>query len=140
MAKEILRDCYIEIDGADLSNRASAVTIEEPADEVDTSTFGGDYHEIDRGLKDATMTVSFFQDFAASSVDAVLGPLHESGEEFTVVVRPRKSDGMSDTNPERRMIGRLFNYSPLAGGVGEASTTDVTIRNASQAGITRHPS
>jgi hypothetical protein len=140
MPKLILRDCFIEVDGTDLSGRASSVTIDEPADEVDTSTFGGGYHEVDRGLKDATITIAFFQDHASGSVDQVLGPLHESGDEFLVRVRPVKGSAQSATNPERRMIGRLFNYSPIAGAVGEASTTDVTIRNASQSGITRHPS
>lgn len=140
MAKLILRDCYIAIDGTDLSNRASAVTIETPSDEVDVSSFGGGFHEIERGLRDATITITFFQDHAAASVDAVLGPLNESGDVFLVQVRPVKASPASATNPERRMYGRLFNYSAIAGSVGEASTTDVTIRNASEEGVWRVPS
>lgn len=140
MAKLILRDAFIDIDGVDLSNRASAVTIEEPGDEVDVSTFGGQYHEVDRGLMDATVTISFYQDHDAGSVDDVLNPLHKSADPFLIRVRPVKADPQSATNPERRMIGKLFNYSPIAGAVGEASTTDVTIRNNSERGITRHPS
>jgi hypothetical protein len=140
MGKLILRDCFIEIDSVDLSNRASSVTIDTPADEVDVSSFGGGFHEIDRGLKDATITIAFFQDHDANKVDDVLNDLHESGDAFLVRVRPVKGTAQSATNPERRMIGRLFNYSPISGAVGEASTTDVTIRNASQEGVTRHPS
>jgi len=140
MGKLILRDCYIAIDGSDLSNRASAVTIETPADEVDVSSFGGDYHEIDRGLKDATITVTFFQDHDANSVDDVLNPLNDSGDAFLIQVRPVKASAASATNPERRMVGKLYGYSPIAGSVGEASTTDVTIRNASEAGVWRVPS
>jgi hypothetical protein len=140
VSKLILRDCFIEIDGEDLSNRASAVTVEEPGDEVDVSSFGGQYHEVDRGLLDATMTVTFFQDHDSGSVDDVLQPLHKSGDPFLIRVRPVKAASMSATNPERRMVGKLFNYSPIAGAVGEASTTDVTIRNASESGVTRHPS
>lgn len=140
MAKEILRDCFVEIDGVDLSHRCSAVTLDEPADEVDVSTFGGGYHEIDSGLLDATITLTVFQDFETDQVDDTLQPLHKSRDPFLIRIRPRKSDGLGATNPERRMIGKLYNYSPLAGAVGEASTTDVTIRNASERGITRHPS
>ena len=140
MGKLILRDCYIAIDGTDLSNRASAATIETPADEVDVSSFGGDYHEIDRGLKDATITITFFQDHDSGSVDDVLNPLNDSGDAFLIQVRPVKASAASATNPERRMIGKLYGYSPIAGSVGEASTTDVTIRNASEQGVWRVPS
>lgn len=140
MGKVILRDCYLAIDGVDLSNRATSVTIETPSDEVDVSTFGGGFHEIDRGLRDATITPTFIQDYDAGSVDAVLDPLNESGEEFLVQVRPVKADPASATNPERRMIGKLYGYSPIAGSVGEASTTDVPIRNSSDRGVWRVPS
>jgi len=140
MGKLILRDCYTAIDGTDLSNRASAATIDTPSDEVDTSTFGGGFHEIDRGLRDATITITFYQDHDSGSVDDVLNPLNDSGDVFLVQVRPVKSSSASATNPERRMYGRLFNYSPIAGSVGEASTTDVTIRNADDRGVWRHPS
>lgn len=140
MGKLILRDCYFAIDGTDLSNRASAVSIETPSDEVDVSTFGGGFHEIDRGLRDATITVTFYQDHDSGSVDDVLNPLNESGDVFLVQVRPKKAEPASETNPERRMYGRLYGYSPIAGSVGEASTTDVTVRNASEQGVWRVPS
>jgi len=140
MAKEILRDCYLAIDGVDLSNRASAVAIDNPTDEVNLDTFGGGHHETGRGLRDATITPTFIQDFAAGSVDDTLNPLNESGDVFLVQVRPHKA-AASATNPERRMYGRLFNYNPLGGSVGEASTSDVPIRNADvDKGIWRHPS
>lgn len=140
MGKLILRDCYVAIDGVDLSDRASSATVETPSDEVDVSTFGGGFHEIDRGLRDATITITFHQDHDSGSVDDVLNPLNDSGDEFMVQVRPVKSAVASATNPERRMIGKLFNYSPIAGAVGEASTTDVPIRNASELGVYRVPS
>jgi hypothetical protein len=138
--KLILRNCFVEVDGVDLSNRFSAATIETPTDEVDVSSFGGGFHEIDRGLRDATITLSAFQDHSAGSVDDVFNPLNDSGDEFLIRIRPDKGAVQSATNPERRMIGKLYGYNPIAGSVGEASTTDITIRNASDAGVTRHPS
>jgi len=139
MGKLVLKDAYVEIDGTDLSDRASQVAIETPADEVEMSTFGGDYHEFGQGLKDATVTVTFFQDYAATSVDAVLWPLHESGETFPVIIRPT-SAVVSDDNPQWDMTGRLFNYSPISGEHGAANTVDVSIRNASEAGVVRSTS
>lgn len=139
MGKLVLTDCFIEIDGTDLSNRASQVAIELPDDEVDLSTFQGDFKEFGRGLSDATITVTFFQDYDANKVDAVLWPLKLSGEIFLVRIRAT-SAALGRTNPEYRMESRMFNYNPIAGSVGEASTTDVTFRNAAQVGVTRHPS
>lgn len=138
MGKLILRDCYLAIDGVDLSNRASAVAIDNPSDEVNLDTFGGEYHETGRGLRDATITPTFIQDF--DEVDPVLHPLNESGDMFLVQVRAHKA-AASSSNPEIRMYGRLYNYNPLGGSVGEASTTDIPIRNADTVkGIWRVPS
>lgn len=140
MGKLILRDCYLALDGVELSNRASAVAIDNPTDEVNLDTFGGEYHETGRGLRDATITPTFIQDLETGSVDDVLHPLNESGDVFLVQVRAHK-EAASATNPEIRMYGRMYNYNPLGGSVGEASTTDIPIRNADTVkGIWRHPS
>ena len=89
-----------------------------------------------KGLGDANITVTFLQDFAAGSVDATLYPLKAGNTTFTVGVRPVNAS-RSATNPEYQITALLFGYNPLDGGIGEASSTDVTFRNASQAGMTR---
>lgn len=134
MGKFVLKDAFVEVDSTDLSNFASSVTIETPADEVDITGFGSDFREFAQGLKDATVTVAFFQDFAGGSVHSVLGPLHASGDTFPLAIRP-SSGAIAATNPEFQMTARLFNYNPLAAGIGEAATMDVSFRNADQAGI-----
>jgi hypothetical protein len=136
MTKFVLKDAFITVDAVDLSDHCSSVTIETTFDEVDVTGFGGTYKEIIQGMGDATITLNIFQDFAAASVDATLWPLSQSGETFVVVVRPT-SAAVSATNPQYNMTGVLLNYNPLAGGVGEASATDVSIRNSSQTGLTR---
>lgn len=135
--KLILRDCFVEIDGTDLSNRFSSVAVEEPVDEQDVTSFGGEYHEIDRGLKDATFTGTAFQDHDAGMVDDTLSPLHDSGDAFLVRIRPSKTEAVSATNPERVMAAKLFNYSAISGSVGEPSTTDIPFRNAGPDGVKR---
>lgn len=136
MAKIVLKDCSITIDAVDLSDHISSVTIETTFDEVDVTGFGSTYKEILQGLGDATITLSVFQDFDAASVDATLWPLSQSGEGFVVVVKPT-SAAVSATNPSYTMTGVLLNYSPVAGAIGEASTTDVSIRNQSSTGLVR---
>lgn len=139
MAKFVLKDAYVEVDGTDLSNLCSSVTINTPADEVDVTGFGSAFREFAQGLKDATITLAMFQSFAAGETHAVLSPLHASGDTFVVTIR-HDSAAKSATNPEWSATVRLYDYSPLAAAVGEAATMDVTLRNAAQAGITESTS
>lgn len=135
--KHVLRNAYIAINGTALSDHASSLETEDTAEEIDFTSFSPNgYREFGQGLKDATVTVTFFQDYAASSVHAILRPLYESGGTFTLVVGPSASEAVSATNPRGTMISRLYSYGGLAGAVGDAATFDATFRNAGTAGLT----
>jgi hypothetical protein len=136
MAKYVLKDAYVSVNSVDLSDHVSSVTIETTRDEVDVTAMGNDYKEILFGISDATATVAFFQDHAAGEVDATLFPLSTSDTPFPLAIRPN-SGAISATNPEFQMSVLMANYSPIAGDVGSASTTDVTFRNAAQTGLVR---
>jgi hypothetical protein len=136
MAKFVLKNAVVTVNSVDLSDHISQVTVETNHDEVDVTSFGSTYREILQGMGDATITLSFFQDFAAAKVDATLWPLADAGTTFPVVVKPT-SASVSSTNPSYSMTGIILNYNPIDGAVGDASTTEVTIRNASSTGLTR---
>lgn len=136
MAKFVLKDAFISVDAINLSDHCSSVTIETTFDEVDLTGFGATYKQIGQGLGDATITLNVFQDFQAASVDATLWPLSQSGASFNVIVRAT-SAAASPTNPQYNMTGVLLNYSPIAGDIGAAATTPVTIRNSASTGLTR---
>ncbi|HSE46461.1 MAG TPA: hypothetical protein VLA89_14135 [Gemmatimonadales bacterium] len=136
MAKLVLRDCYIEVNGVDFSAHVSSVTINLSKDEIDTTNFGGDGRERAHGLKDDSFEVTFQQDFDAGSVDDVLYPLWDEETQFDVVVRPRGSSPVSSSNPSYSAECILLEYTPLAGDVGDLSTTDVTFP-AQRLGIVR---
>ena len=136
MAKFILKHPVITVNSVDLTGRCSAVTVETTFDEVDLTAFCSDFREMGQGPGDATVTATFFQDFAAAQVDATLWPLLQSGGTFDVVVRSG-SEAVSGSNPKYTMTSRLFSYSPIAGAYGDASTTDVSFRNAGTAGLVR---
>jgi hypothetical protein len=139
MAKTILTNARVEVNSVVLSDHFSSVTIETARDEVDVTSFGAVNKEILPGLGDATITGDVFQDFLGGSVDATLWPLSTSTTPFTVKVRPTTS-AISATNPEYVLTVNMFSYSPIAGSVGEASTTTVTFRNSSQTGLVRNTS
>ena len=104
MAKLVLRDCYVVVNG---------------------TNFSGSGRERVHGLQDNSFTVTFQQDFAAASVDAVLFPLWNNENEFTVEIRPT-SGAVSASNPKYTGTCILLEYQPLSGDVGDLSETEVT--------------
>jgi hypothetical protein len=138
MAKLVLRDCYIEVDGVDFSDHVSSVEVTLSKDEIDTTNFGGSGRERAHGLKDDSFVLNFQQDFAASSVDATLFPLYDDETEFDVVVRAT-ADAQGADNPTYTGTCILLEYQPLAGDVGSLSETSVTFP-AQRDGISRDAS
>lgn len=138
MAKVVLTDARVTVNGVNLSDHCSSVTVETSKDEVDVTSMGATFKQLLAGIGDATVTLSVFQDFAAGSVHATIQPLFAAGSTFPVTVRPT-SAAESATNPTFTMTGIILTYNPIAGSVGDASTTDITIRNAGQTGVVVTP-
>lgn len=140
MAKHVLRDAYVTVNGTDLSDHVSSVTITNTRPEVDVTSMGDAFQSFVGGIPDATIEVTYFQDFASNSVDAVHWPLITTSADapFYVFVRDRKAVAGSATNPGYLMSALLLgDYNPIAGDVGTALATTVTYRNASSTGITK---
>ena len=133
MAKHVLGpNTTLTVNGTDLSDHVSNVTLEDSADEVDVTGFTETYREFIPGLKDATITATFFQDYGSSSVDATLGALYYNNTAGTVKVKPDTSGTVVYT-----MVSKIYSFGPVNGGVGDANSIDVTFRNFGTAGLTR---
>lgn len=134
MAKHVLRNAYLRINGVDLSARADSVTINMSASDIDVTSFqpSGGVKQHLQGMRDDSFVVDFFQDFAAAQVDKTLQPLFLAGTEFEVKVAAQGSV-ISDTNPAWES-GQciLMNYSPIAGKVGDANKISVTFASNAQ--------
>jgi hypothetical protein len=133
MATFIAKTATISVSGVDLTDHASSVVVEGTGDEVDVSTFrasGSEYRSWLVGLRDATITVTWFQDFAAGEVDATLFPLWGSNTPFVVFTKPTDA-AISATNPAYTLTAAIMpNYSPLNASIGEASSTETVFRCA----------
>lgn len=138
MAKFVMKDSVLTVNSVNLSDHCSSVTLEITSDEVDVTGFtAANFREFTDGFKDGTIAATMFQDFAAASVDATLWPLFNAGSVFPVTVKAT-SAATSATNPLYSLPqAKMYGYSPIAGGVGDASSTDTTFRNAGTAGLTR---
>ena len=135
MAAFTLTDAHVIVNGVTLSDHANSVTVEDNRDQVDFTAFGATSKIYGKGLGDGTITIQFFQDFAAAKTHATLQPLIASTTPVTVEVRAT-SAARSATNPAVVMSALLFSYNGLQGGIGEASMTTATFQNAAAAGIT----
>ena len=123
MAKFAATDYYVTIGGTDFSTSLNSVELSQEADDLETTAFGSQWRTRIGGLKQASLTLNFMQDFAAGSVDATINPL--LGTLSTVVIRPT-SGSVSSTNPSYTMTCLVTSYSPFASSVGDIATLSVT--------------
>lgn len=123
MAKFVSTDYSITIGGTDFSTSIAALTLDISAEEQDTTAFGSSYRTRIAGLKDASVSIDFHQDFGASSIDATLFPL--LGNTVEIVVKPT-SDAVGATNPSYTFTCLVTQYQPFASSVGDLATLSVS--------------
>lgn len=135
MARFVATDYTISINSVDFSDSIAAATLDLTSEESDVTAFGGSgYRSRIGGLKDASITLDFHQDFGAGAVDATLFPL--LGSNATVVVKPT-SGSVTSTNPSYTGVFLVSQYQPFASTVGDLATLSVSWNLAGTAGITR---
>jgi len=123
VAKFVATDYNITIGGEDFSSSLAAVTLDISADEQETTSFGKTFRERIGGLKDASVSLDFHQDFGATAVDATLFPL--IGGTVAIVVKPT-SGAVSATNPTYSFTALCTSYSPFTNSVGDLATLSVS--------------
>jgi hypothetical protein len=138
MAKFVLTDVKTTINSVDFSDHLATVTLDLSADEVETTAFGGSgFRTRVAGLKDASVTLSFHNDFGNSGSSAVDSTIYSLfGSQATVVIVPT-SGSVSATNPSYTGVFLVSQANPISGSVGDLATRDVTWPVAGTAGITR---
>lgn len=136
MAKLAGDNISVTINAVDLSDHVRSVNIASEHDLVDTTGMGASNKSYVASIGDGSIEVEFLNDYAASSVDATLWPLHANKTVFSMTVKP-VSAATSTTNPAYSMTAILPSYNPISGGIGDALTTTVTFQNNHQSGITR---
>ena len=124
MAKFVAKDVKVLINNINLSDHIAQVSLEQTSDEIETTAFGTEWRQrIGGGLKDASISIDFHQDFGANQIDARLSPLF--GSIATVVVTPT-SGSVSATNPSYTGTYSVVQYSPVASSVGDLATFSVS--------------
>lgn len=128
MAKYVLKDAWLEVDGHDLSSRVRSVEVQMNADDVESSTMGTGVHQHLAGLRADQFNVTFASDLDAGGVDEVLYPLLATADtqpEFTVKASA-KGATISSSNPQYSSAACiLLTYQPISGEIGALSETQV---------------
>jgi hypothetical protein len=137
MATHYVNPGTVTVNGVDLTDCAYSCVIETTADELDATTFQAPYKITKKGVPDASVTIGFYQDYAAAKVDATLNSLVTSTTPFAMSVKVA-AGAISATNPEYQLAAAmLFTYNPVNGSMGEMSSTEVTFKNAGTGGLVR---
>ena len=123
MPKFVAIDYKVTINGTDFSSSINSVDLSIESAEVETTAFGSTFTTRVGGLKSASITLDFMQDFAAGSVDAVLFPLLNT---LATVVLVPTSGTVTATNPSYTALCLVNQYQPFASAVGDLATLSVT--------------
>jgi hypothetical protein len=122
MSKIVLTDAKVTINSVVLSDHISSVTIDTKDDILETTGFGSTAKTRVAGLADNSVTLDFFQDFAAANVEATIYPL--VGSTTTIIVSPTST--VSSTSPSYTFTALVSEWQPLKGGIGQLATASVT--------------
>ena len=124
MSKFVSTDYSVTVNSVDLSYHVQSVAFDVNSTEVDVTCMGDVWDQMVGGRKRASGSVTFYQDFEASSVDATVNAL--IGTTTTLVFLPTSS-AVGATNPEYTITGALITgYNPVAGTYGDAAMTVMT--------------
>jgi len=123
MAKLVLTNPSVVIAGTDLSTSISSVTLDTKYDIIETTSFGSTAKTRVAGLADNSISIEFFQDYAAGSVEATIFPL--LGTAASIVIKPVATT-VSTTNPSYTVSALVSEWQPLKGGVGQLATASTT--------------
>lgn len=133
MAQIVLTNPVITIGGSSIAAFSTSVTLNYEVDSVEVTAFGDSGRKYTGGLQNVSCDIEVNQDFASLAAEAIIYPL--VGTTTTVVIKPINTT-TSGTNPQYTITGAfLASHTPVAGTVGELSTTSLSFQGGSLAKV-----
>jgi len=128
MARLVLTDASVVINGVNLSEFITSVGLSTSEDVVDTTGMASSGARTRvSGLQDNSLTLEFAQDFATSGPELTINAIGSSlvGTNTTVVIKPTSS-AVGVNNPSYTMSCVVAEWQPISGAVGELSSVSTT--------------
>ena len=116
MANMVLTNAFVSINSVNLSQFVKSVSISYKSEMQDDTAMGDTARSRIGSLKDYSLSIEFFQDYAAGAVDATLFGI--VGSVVPIEVRGSAA-AASATNPKYTGSAILETYQPVGGSVGD---------------------
>ena len=126
MATHVLKNAHCTI-VVNLSAWISSITFNLEQPTVDETNMGDSSFAYLCGLKNATFTINWSQDFTAATVDPTMWGIYDGGIPVAFIIKP---DGPTTavTNPKYTGYCILTGYTPIDGSVGDRAMAPCTFQ------------
>ena len=120
MAKFVMKNATVTVNGTDLSDHVAEFSAEIRQPEVDSSALGTGSRTYVSGLREGTITLTFQQDFAASNVNLTINPL--LGAYATVVA----SGTFGGATTSGTAVCYVNSVTPIGGALGDLAVMNLS--------------
>ena len=114
----------VKINSIDISDHVSSATLSQIFDELEITALGDTAHKFTKGLESSTLSLDFFNDFAASQVTPTLQAAY--GTTVTAVLIPVKGTAVSASNPLYTVSILINNLTPINGDVASINSASIS--------------
>ncbi len=114
----------VKIASTDISDHVSSATLSQIFDELEITALGDNAHKFTKGLEASTLSLDFFNDFAASQITTLLQTNY--GTTVTAVLIPKKGTAVSAENPLYTVSILINNLTPISGDVASINSASIT--------------
>jgi hypothetical protein len=114
----------VKINSVDISDHVSSATLSQTFDELEITALGDTAHKFVKGLEASTLSLDFFNDFAASQVTPTLQSAY--GTTVTAVIIPVKGTAVSASNPLYTVSILINNLTPISGDVASINSASIS--------------
>jgi hypothetical protein len=124
MAVQLQSTVGVKINSVDISDHVSSATLSQIFDELEITSLGDNAHRYVKGLEASTLSLDFFNDFAASQVTPTLQAAY--GTTVTAVLIPVKGTAVGAANPLYTVSILVNNLTPISGDVASINAASIT--------------
>ena len=114
----------VKINSVDISDHVSSATLSQVFDELEITSLGDTSHKFTKGLEASTLSLDFFNDFAASQITPLLQAAY--GTTVTAVLIPVKGTAVSASNPLYTVSILINNLTPISGDVASINASSIS--------------
>jgi hypothetical protein len=127
MGKFIGKNLRVKVGTVDLTADVASVEVTETVDEIETTAFNQNARSRIAGLKDASVTISFHQNYASGKVADTLGSVFGGTANVSILAGTTLNQGTATAAAPLYIIPVLCSQqTPVNGQVGDLTTFDVT--------------